>query len=169
MLTSSSRRRRLNALGAALAFSLIGYALFAQHYQGYTPCLLCVLQRIAMILLGIVFVISAVRARVGRSARAYGVIGGAVATIGVVVSARHLFLQYAPKTEPSSSCGLSGLDGVFYLVDVFGPGDALRKIFYPTGDCSTVDWTFIGLSMPGWVLLWFLALGGLALVANWRR
>lgn len=155
----------MNALGAVIAFGLIGYALFAQHFQGYVPCLLCVFQRIAMITLGIVFSIAAIHdpARVG--ARIYGIVGMAIAAIGAAVATRHLYLQFAPDTG-LASCGPSGLDGVLYLIDIMGPQSALHDIFYPTGNCATVDWTFLGISMPGWVLAWFVALGTLAFLAG---
>jgi disulfide bond formation protein DsbB len=61
------------------------------------------------------------------------------------------------------------MDGVLYLIDILGPGSALHKIFYPTGSCGTVDWTLLGLSMPGWVLVWFVALGVLSIYASKRR
>jgi disulfide bond formation protein DsbB len=32
-----------------------------------------------------------------------------------------------------------------------------------------VDWTFLGLSMPGWTLIWFLGLGLGTLYFTWRR
>jgi protein dithiol:quinone oxidoreductase len=165
---SLTRSRRLNALGSVAAFGLIAYALYAQHFQGYAPCLLCVFQRIAMIALGLSFAIAAIHdpARVG--ARIYGILGMTIAASGAAIATRHLYLQYTPATG-FASCGPSGLDGVLYLVDILGPRSALHKIFYPTGNCATVDWTFLGLSMPGWVLIWFVALGALAFVGSRRR
>lgn len=167
-MSTLSRSRRLNALGAAIAFGLIGYALYAQYFQDYAPCLLCVFQRIAMIALGVSFSIAAIHdpARVG--ARVYGILGMTIAAIGVSIAARHLYLQYAPSTG-SATCGPSGLGGVIYLMDILGPQGALHKIFYPTGSCATVDWTLLGLSMPGWVLIWFVALGALAFSASKRH
>jgi len=160
--------RRLNALGAVIAFALIGYALFAQHVQGYEPCLLCVFQRIAMIALGIFFAAAAIHAPAKVGAHIYKILGMAIAAIGAGIAARHLYLQYTPSTG-YGSCGPSGMGGVLYLINILGPRSALHKIFYPTGSCATVDWTFLGLSMPGWVLLWFVALGDLTFFANRRR
>jgi Disulfide bond formation protein DsbB. len=28
-----------------------------------------------------------------------------------------------------------------------------------TGNCGDIDWTFLGLTMPMWCLLWYLLLG----------
>ena len=37
------------------------------------------------------------------------------------------------------------------------------------GDCSNINWQFLGLSMPMWCLLWFIALAAWALLAGFRR
>jgi disulfide bond formation protein DsbB len=47
--------------------------------------------------------------------------------------------------------------------------DALKKAFTGSGECATVDWSFLGLSMPAWALIWFLLLGIAYLVAGFRR
>jgi disulfide bond formation protein DsbB len=43
----------------------------------------------------------------------------------------------------------------------------LRKVFTGSGECATVE-PILGLPMPAWSLLWFVALGALALLAAWR-
>jgi protein dithiol:quinone oxidoreductase len=40
----------------------------------------------------------------------------------------------------------------------------LEKLFTGTGECAVVDWSFLGLSIAGWSLVWFVAL---ALYALW--
>ena len=45
----------------------------------------------------------------------------------------------------------------------------IRKVLTGTGDCSAVDWSFLGLSMPAWSLLWFVLLAVWALYAAFRR
>jgi disulfide bond formation protein DsbB len=32
-----------------------------------------------------------------------------------------------------------------------------------------VNWSFLGLSMPAWVGIWFVGLGVLIVAANWTR
>ena len=44
----------------------------------------------------------------------------------------------------------------------------IQKVLTGSGDCGTVDWTFLGLSMPAWSLVWFVLLAGLALFAGLR-
>jgi len=47
--------------------------------------------------------------------------------------------------------------------------EALRMIFTGSGECAEVNWSFLGLSMPAWVLIWFVLLGALVAAANWPR
>ena len=43
------------------------------------------------------------------------------------------------------------------------------KVLTGSGECATVDWTLLGLSMPQWTLLLFLGLGVVGVVGNWRQ
>ncbi len=165
MMGARRRDRRIaNLVGLLVAAALMGYALFAEHVQGLEPCPLCVFQRIAMIGLGAVFLAAALHAPAGAFARVYAALGLVVASIGVSIAGRHLWLQSLPPDQVPA-CG-PGLD---YMWQVFPFMDVMSMVFTGSGECAEVDWSFLGLSMPGWVLVWFVALGGLAVVANWRR
>ncbi|MDR2216246.1 MAG: disulfide bond formation protein B, partial [Nevskiaceae bacterium] len=47
--------------------------------------------------------------------------------------------------------------------------DVLKKVLTGSGECAKVDWTFLGLSMPGWVLICAVGLGVAGIVINWPR
>jgi disulfide bond formation protein DsbB len=164
VIATRSARRWANGAGVAIAAALMGYALYAQHVLGLEPCPLCILQRVAMIALGAVFAAAALHAPRGGGARAYAVLGTLAALAGVGISGWHVRLQNLPPSEVPS-CG-PGLD---YIMDTFGWLEGLSMVFSGSGECAEVDWTFMGLSMPAWVLIWFVALGALAVVANWAR
>ena len=165
MIETRSARRWLNAAGAGIAAALMGYALYAQHVQGYDPCPLCILQRMAMIATGIVFAVAALHAPRGVGARVYAVLGAAAAVTGMGISGWHVHLQNLPPGEAPPACG-APFDTI---IDINGWFQGLQVIFQGSGECTTIDWTFVGLSMPTWVFIWFLALGVLAVVANWSR
>ena len=55
------------------------------------------------------------------------------------------------------------------MFDAFPWLDALKMVFTGSGECAKVNWTFLGFSMPSWVLVWFVALGALIVAANWRK
>ena len=163
-MTSRAQRRWLNGAGVAAVAALMGYALYAQHVLGLEACPLCIFQRIALIALGIVFAVAALHAPRGSGARAYSVLGVLVAAVGAGISGWHVRLQNLPP-EQVPACG-PGLD---YMFDAFPMLDALRMVFTGSGECAEVNWSFLGLSMPGWVLVWFVLLGALIAVANWAR
>jgi protein dithiol:quinone oxidoreductase len=157
-------RRAANLLGVVAVAGLMGYALYAEHVLGLEPCPLCVLQRVAMISLGVVFLAAALHSARGAVARVYSVLGVLVALAGAGVAAWQVRLIHLPPDQVPS-CG----PGFDYIYETFPLRDALAMIFHGSGECAKVDWTFLGLSMPAWVLIWFIALGALIAAANWRK
>ncbi|HEY8521797.1 MAG TPA: disulfide bond formation protein B [Gammaproteobacteria bacterium] len=164
MIHSRKQRRLWNAAGVAIVAALMGYALFAQHVQGYEPCPLCIYQRMVMIATGGVFLVAALHAPAGLGARAYGLLGALVALTGAGVAGWHVRLQNLPP-DKVPACG-PGLD---YIREVFPLMEELKMVFTGSGECANIDWSFLGLSMPAWVAIWFVALAALAVTANWRR
>ncbi len=151
--------RQLNLVGFAACVGMMSYALYAQHGLMLTPCPLCVFQRMAVIGLGAIFLLAALHHPAGWGRRVYAVLILLVAGIGIGVAGRHLWIQNLPP-DKVPSCG-PGLD---YIIESFPLADALQLIFTGSGECATVDWQFLGLSMPAWVLnnkvaatLWFPA------------
>ena len=164
MIETRRSRRVANGLGAVAVVGLMSYALYAQHIVGLEACPLCILQRMAMIALGLVFAAAALHAPVGAGARAYAVLGALAALTGLGISGWHVRIQNLPPAEVPA-CG----PGFDYLMDAFGWLGGLRMIFTGSGECAVVNWTFLGLSMPAWVFIWFVALGALVIRANWSR
>ena len=44
----------------------------------------------------------------------------------------------------------------------------MRRVLSGSGECGEVNWRFLGLAMPGWVLIWAVLLGAAAALANFR-
>jgi disulfide bond formation protein DsbB len=74
-----------------------------------------------------------------------------------------LWLQSLPP-DLVPSCG----PGIGYLFDAFPLATMLQKVFTGSGECATVE-PILGLPMPAWTLIWFIALGALAVVVSLRR
>lgn len=164
-LALRSRRLTCNLLGAAACAALLGYALYTQFYMGLEPCPLCIFQRIAVAALGVTFVLAAlvpVRARV-RSLIAMALIG-LVALAGAGVAARHLYIQSLPADQVPV-CGAP----LETLMDIYPLFELLRKVLTGSGECARINWTFLGLAMPAWVLICVLALGTFGVLVNWPR
>lgn len=152
--------------GFALCVALLAYALYVQFGMLMMPCPLCILQRIAFAALGLVFLVGGLHAPRGRLGRAiYGLLAFIPAAAGAGVAARHVWLQSLPPSEVPL-CTSMGLD---YMVEAMGPMSALAKVLEGSGECAKVDWTFLGLSMPAWTLVWFIGLALGVLWAGFRR
>lgn len=150
--------------GFATCAALIGFAIYSQLQWGLEPCPLCIFQRIAFAALGLLFLVAglhAPRSVVGRGV--YGGLGFLAAAVGIGIAGRHVWLQLHPPPIPA--CG-APLD---FMRETMSTANVIRKVLTGTGDCGNVDWTFLGLSMPAWSLIWFVLLAGFALHAGFRR
>jgi protein dithiol:quinone oxidoreductase len=154
-------RRMLNFTGFALCAGLLGYALYAEHVLMYIPCPLCILQRIAVILLGVVFLIAALHnpSRTGRYV--YGMMLALSGLFGAGVAGWHVWKQQQPP-DPFASCA-AGLD---YLLETLPFRRVVELVFTGPGDCAEIDWQLLGLSMPAWVLI---AIAGVTAAGVWNN
>jgi protein dithiol:quinone oxidoreductase len=155
--------RRLCALGLLACLGLLGFALYAQHRMFLDPCPLCILQRVAFMVMALGFLAGLLlgpRAFGRWSALGVGVLGAAA---GVGVAGRHVWLQSLPADQVPA-CG----PGLNYMLDAFPLAEVMRKVFQGSGECAKIDWSFLGISMPGWTLIWYVLLGALVVVAFLR-
>ena len=140
--------RQLNLAGFLACAGMMAYALYAEHVLMLMPCPLCVFQRMAVIALGIIFLVAAIHDPAGNGRRVYAALVLFAGGAGVGVAGRHVWLQNLPADEVPA-CG----PGFNYIMDSFPVADALKMIFTGSGECATTDWQFIGLSMPAWVVI----------------
>jgi disulfide bond formation protein DsbB len=163
MLSAVSRRSG-NALGFLACVGLMGYALYAQYVLGLAPCPLCIFQRIATIVTGVLFLIAAIHNPRGVGARVYGVLITLAALGGILISARHIWIQAQPPGTVAA-CG-ADLD---YLLEIMPVTEVVSKVLTGSGECGKVDWMFLGLSMPWWVAISLGVLGAGALLVNYKK
>jgi protein dithiol:quinone oxidoreductase len=161
---SALPRRALNLAGFLICAGLISYALYAQFHLGLDPCPLCIFQRVGIAALGVVFLIAAVHNPRGWGARVYPVLIAIAALAAGGVAARQLYIQHLPPGAiPSCGAPLSMMLKWMPLTTV------IRKVLTGSGECGIVNWTFLGLAMPAWVLIWAAFLGSVGVIANARR
>jgi disulfide bond formation protein DsbB len=144
--------------GFAICTGLIAFALYLQHFQGQDPCPLCIVQRVAFIVLAVVFLAAAVHGPGRTGAMVYGGFLVVVAALGAAVAARHVWLQHLPK-DRIPECG----PGLEYMLRKFPPPQALEKILAGSGECSQSGWSFLGLSIAEWSLVWLVLLGAFSI------
>ncbi len=145
---------------AAVCAALLAYGIYyLQEELGLEPCPMCILQRYALIAVGVTALVAGIHGPRAWGVRIYGALIVLFSIAGGGVAIRHSYLQhFPPKFE---SCG-SDLD---FLLGNFPLTQALPKIFAGTGSCSKVDWKFLGLSIPEWTLVWFVIFAAVAIWA----
>jgi disulfide bond formation protein DsbB len=140
---------------------MLAFGMYLQHVVGLEPCPMCIVQRYAMILMALLALIgSLVSGRVPTL-----LVGGGLVLLalgGAYVAARQSWLQWNPPE--AVSCGRD-----FYgMIETFPLNQAIPMIFKGSGDCSKVDWTFLGGSIANWSFVVFLVLGTVACVTTLR-
>ena len=155
-------RRAGNALDFLACAALMGYALYAQHVLGLEPCPLCIFQRVAVIAVGVLFLIAALHnPSSNKGAMAYGVLIDLTTLAGIGIAGRHIWIQ----AQPPGSVAACGAD-LNYLLEIMPVTDVINKVLFGSGECGKVDWSLLGLSMPWWVLISLVALGSWAVIVN---
>ncbi len=160
-----NNRRLMNFLGALTCAVMMGYALYAQHQLELEPCPLCVFQRVAISALGAAFLLAALHHPGRGGARVYGVLLGLASAAATYVSGRHVWIQAQPPGSVPS-CG-APLDIMMQMLPFT---EVLRKVLTGGGECGKIDWQWLGVSMPGWVLISAVTLGLVGVLNNcWQR
>ena len=148
-------RRKLFLTGFLISVLLIVYALYTQYVLGLEPCPLCILQRIAVIALGISFLLLTLRPPLRKQSKFLtSLLLVIISSTGVGIAARHVWLQNLPP-DKVPGCG-PGLD---FMMANFPLSEVLEMVFSGSGECAEISWSFAFLSMPAWVLIWLIVLG----------
>jgi protein dithiol:quinone oxidoreductase len=125
--------RRVLAAISAVCLGLLAFGLYLQHVVGLEPCPMCIVQRYALVLVLLL-----------------------VAGFGAFVAARQSWLQWYPPEIVT--CGRD-----FYgMIETFPLKRAVPMIFKGSGDCTKIDWTFLGGSIANWSFLCFVAIAGVS-------
>jgi disulfide bond formation protein DsbB len=141
---------------ALACLAMLSFGMYLQHVVGLEPCPMCIVQRYVMVLIGLVSLLGAVvSGRIASLSVGSGLV--LLAGGGAYVAARQTWLQWYPPEVVS--CGRD-----FYgMIETFPLQRAIPMIFKGGGDCSKVDWTFLGGSIANWSFVAFVGLGLLAL------
>ncbi len=147
--------RRVLVILLTVCMGLLAFGLYLQHVVGLVPCPMCIVQRYAL------FLVALVAGLAGASGKKSIHLGASIVLIllagfGAFVAARQSWLQWYPPEV--ATCGRD-----FYgMIEGFPLQRAIPMIFKGGGDCSAVDWTFLGGTIANWS---FLCFSGIALVS----
>ena len=155
----------LNFSGAFGCGGLLLIAVFYfQNHLGLEPCYLCVTQRVFVALTGIIFLTAALHNPSSYGHKMYAGLSLLTAVTGAYFSVKQLWLQSLPE-DNIPSCG----PPVDYLFEAFPMSEVLTMLLQGDGNCAKVQWEFLYISMPGWVLISFIALSLLGLYQLLRK
>lgn len=134
----------------------MAFALYLEHFRHLAPCALCVLQRVTMILAGLVFLVAALHGARAIGRIVYAMLAGVASLMGAGIAARHVWLQSLPP-EQVPACG----PPLEHLMKIMPWNDALAFVLKGEGNCAVIDAQWLGISLPSWTLV------GFALLALW--
>ena len=157
--------RRIWTFILLACIGLLSFGMYLQHVVGLVPCPMCIVQRYAMVLMALVALVGVLM----PCCKASLWVGSGLLVLaagGAYVAARQTWLQWYPPEF--ASCGRD-----FYgMIETFPLQRAIPMIFKGSGDCTKVDWTFLGGSIANWSFVAFVGLGLLALATTvqvWRH
>ncbi len=151
-------------IGFLFCCALMTYALYAQYVLNLEPCPLCIFQRLAVIAMGIIFLLCSIidpKSKISKLLASFSFT--AAASIGIAVASRHVWLQNLPSDQVPG-CG-PGLD---FMLSTFPLAEVLEMVLSGSGECANVDWSFLSLSMPSWVIISFFVMLIYAIWTNYR-
>ena len=161
MLKFFDQPRKVLTLICAACVAMLGFGLYLQHVVGLEPCPMCIVQRYALVLVAVVAGVTAFAQRKGLLVTGAGLMT-ILSAAGAFVAARQSFLQWYPPEI--ASCGRD----LYGMIETFPLKRAIPMIFKGSGDCTKIDWTFLGLSIANWSFVGFvlIAATGLLLVVR---
>jgi disulfide bond formation protein DsbB len=154
--------RQVLLLVSASCIALLAFGLYLQHVVGLEPCPMCIVQRYALILVAVCAGLAGASGRKGLQLT--GVAAMVIlAVAGAYVAARQSWLQWYPPEVVSCGRDLYG------MIETFPLKRAIPMIFRGGGDCTKVDWTFLGGSIANWSFLCFCGVALVGVVLTWRQ
>jgi protein dithiol:quinone oxidoreductase len=142
---------------------LLGFALYLQMFKQLLPCPLCVAQRLAYWLTGLVALLAFLHNPRALGRRIYSVLLAIPALAGALVAGRHAWLVRYPE---SFDCGISPEEEFLNALPFakWWPG-----MFEANGDCAHSTWKLFSLLIPDWSLMWFALFAAVAAYAFFTK
>ena len=138
-------------IGFIITLLMIALALFMQHYMELLPCPLCIVQRVIVMVLAVVFFMGFLHNPATWGRRVYGLLLTLISAGGLLVAGRHTWLQHLPA-DKVPECG----PGLEFWMNNLPPNEVIQKVFQGSGECAEVAYRFIGLSIAEWSLVAFV-------------
>jgi len=156
--------RSLAFLGLVICIASMLFAVFyLERTLFLDPCPLCILDRVVIISLGVLFSLAFLHGPRTIFTKIYGVLCILLASIGVGLASRHIWLQNLPKDQVPE-CG----SDIYFMLDTLPLFETLKKTLTGSGTCADINWTFVDLTIPEQTLILFVILLVLSVIQTLR-
>ncbi len=156
--------RALNFLGLLACIASLSFAIvYLEGVLGLDPCPLCILDRVVLVALGLVFLLALVHNPGAWGSRIYGILASVLSLAGVGLAGRHVWLQGLPADQVPE-CG----PDLYFMLETLPVLEVFRQVLSASGSCAQVQWTFAGLTIPQQTLVLFAGLLALSLLLALR-
>lgn len=135
-----------------LSFGCLIFAIGYQHFYNETPCYLCIIQRVSLLIIG-TFTIFPLLKPSNIHFRQIGYIGWISGlSMGLYASIKLVYIQAYPPIF--SSCNMDST----MLLNNYGWLESFPILFGSSGDCTSSSGIFIGITFEQWSLILFSGL-----------
>jgi len=152
--------RKVDLIACLLGCLALGAAYYLEIVVGLEPCPLCIIQRIILLILTILFLLGTLFPLINLARRLYHFFVFIIAGLGVAVAGWHVWLTTLPR-EQVPPCEAS----IYIMLKYMPFKQVVNNILQAGGDCSNVSWHFLNLNLPTWSLITFTIL---MLIAVWQ-
>lgn len=151
-LRTANISQHKNFWGAVFGSTLVLVltAFYFQYLDDLAPCIMCIYQRTAV--LGLMLSALLPTVVMHKVTQFVGLVGGMISSVwGLLIAIEHVDIQTAINPFFASCEIVPNFPSWAPL------HEWLPQIFAATGDCGDIKWSFIGMSMPQWMIVIFAA------------
>lgn len=131
-----------------LSCLVLFFSFYLEYVKALHPCPLCIMQRFCVVLL--LFIgLNGIWAPIWLK-KILAILQIVVASSGLIFASRQIWLQYFAQAQ-HAAC-MPELD---ILIRYFSWHDILQSFLWGTTNCSSIEWAWLGLSIPAWAGLYF--------------
>lgn len=144
--------KKISLVAFLMCFGLLCFAAYLQYSLHLQPCPLCVIQRLCVAILALIFMAGALYVPRSKTMRwVFSLITVLISGLGATTAIRHIWLQHQP---PGSVAGCSA--SLDYMLQNFPLSQTFIQLLNGSGDCAQVTWQLMSLSIPEWTLIFFI-------------
>jgi len=137
--------------GLLSSLSLLAVAYFYFEKQlGLAPCPLCMFQRACLAGIAIVCLLGILLRPKYVFSKVFAFANTLFAGLGLAIAGRQVWLQSLPEGK-IPECG----PDLQFMLDAFPLMEVISTVLQGSGECAEVQWQFLTLSMPAWMVIIF--------------